>query len=272
MYQNSSNPYCTNCGRVGHSIKRCNDPVVSLGIMAFKFEKDEPKLIMIQRRNSMSYVEFLRGKYNKHNLEYVLTLINGMTNIEIEDLQTKNFETLWKELWVNNDNKLYKNDYYSSKDRCESLDLATLIGKKTQFHITPEWGFPKGRRNYRERDIDCAMREFNEETGVDESSLNILQNVIPIREDFIGNNNVKYRHIYYLSKVRESCKNIPLTINEDNPEQYAEIGDIKWLGEEEAIEHMRDDDVERKKIIRNVCLFLKKLNSNFYLKKIKLKI
>ena len=28
-----------------------------------------------------------------------------------------------------------------------------------------EWGFPKGRRNFQEKDYDCAIREFTEETG-----------------------------------------------------------------------------------------------------------
>ena len=30
----------------------------------------------------------------------------------------------------------------------------------------PEWGFPKGRRNLKERDRECAVREFSEETGL----------------------------------------------------------------------------------------------------------
>ena len=30
----------------------------------------------------------------------------------------------------------------------------------------PEWGFPKGRKNENETNLDCAKREFIEETGL----------------------------------------------------------------------------------------------------------
>ena len=41
----------------------------------------------------------------------------------------------------------------------------TLVKESQTNWLTPEWGFPKGRRNYQETDITCAYREFNEETG-----------------------------------------------------------------------------------------------------------
>jgi 8-oxo-dGTP pyrophosphatase MutT (NUDIX family) len=30
--------------------------------------------------------------------------------------------------------------------------------------LEPEWSFPKGRRKIKENDLDCAVREFCEET------------------------------------------------------------------------------------------------------------
>ena len=268
MYHRNSNNYCTNCGRQGHSIKRCDDPVLSLGIIAFKFINNEPYLIMIQRRNSMCYVEFLRGKYNINNEHYILSLIDGMTNKEIQDIKTNEFETLWDELWVNNKKKQYKNDFYTAKDRFNSLDLQSVIKKKTHFYETPEWGFPKGRRNYRELDINCAVREFSEETGLTEESISVVKNVIPIREDFTGNNNVRYRHIYYLAKIKSSHCDTELKLDPENLDQIAEIGDIKWLNKEQCLELIRDSDAPRKRIIINICSFLIKMNNNFYLNKL----
>ena len=40
--------------------------------------------------------------------------------------------------------------------------------------IEPEWGFPKGRRNNKEKDINCAIREFYEETNFDNQDYQIL--------------------------------------------------------------------------------------------------
>ena len=37
-----------------------------------------------------------------------------------------------------------------------------------------EWEFPKGRRNYMETDIKCALREFQEETGISKESIKII--------------------------------------------------------------------------------------------------
>ena len=141
-----------------------------------------------------------------------------------------------------------------------------IIKKKSEFYEYPEWGFPKGRRNFKETDVQCALREFCEETGLDADNINIFKNIIPVREDFLGNNNVRYRHIYYLAKIRESNKDIELYIDPDNSSQVAEIGDIQWLSKEECLEKIRESDGQRKVIINNLFSFITKLNSDFYLK------
>ena len=51
---------------------------------------------------------------------------------------------------------MFEKDFYN---------IESLINNSKTNWITPEWGFPKGRRNYMETDNSCAIREFNEETG-----------------------------------------------------------------------------------------------------------
>ncbi len=46
----------------------------------------------------------------------------------------------------------------------ETFSLADLMEETNTSWIEPEWGFPKGRRNNQETDLDCALREFKEET------------------------------------------------------------------------------------------------------------
>ena len=49
-------------------------------------------------------------------------------------------------------------------------EVFDIINKEVPIvYESPEWGFPKGRRNMHESDLDCAKREFEEETGIDES-------------------------------------------------------------------------------------------------------
>jgi len=260
------NTYCINCGRNGHNMRKCLEPVTSVGIITYKVIDGQLKIIMIQRRNSMCYVEFLRGRYNYNDLDYVVLLLNGMTNKEVHDLITKTFEELWKDLWVNTSNKQYKNDLSNSKYKYDRLNLEELLKRKTEIYEYPEWGFPKGRRNFKETDIQCGIREFCEETGLVETNINIFKNIIPVREDFLGNNSVRYRHIYYIAKIKESEKDIELNVDINNPSQVVEIGDIQWLSKEECLEKIRDSDSQRKVIINNVFNFLVKLNKDFYLK------
>ena len=54
------NVYCNNCGNKGHIYKHCKFPVLSYGIICFTNDK---YILMIQRKDSINYIEFLRGKY-----------------------------------------------------------------------------------------------------------------------------------------------------------------------------------------------------------------
>ena len=67
-------------------------------------------------------------------------------------------------------------------------NLETILKRSNTNWIDAEWGFPKGRRNYQEKDLTCALREFEEETGYNKSSVNIVQNIIPYEEVFTGSN------------------------------------------------------------------------------------
>jgi len=70
-----------------------------------------------------------------------------------------------------------------------------------------EWGFPKGRKKIKESDIDCAIREFCEETQLYKDDIQIDSKIIPFQEIFFGTNNILYKHVYYIAKiVKEDAK------------------------------------------------------------------
>ena len=56
--------YCNNCGNTGHYYWQCNKPYLSYGIILFKIFKNIPKILMVQRKDSICYIEFIRGKYD----------------------------------------------------------------------------------------------------------------------------------------------------------------------------------------------------------------
>ena len=63
---------------------------------------------------------------------------------------------------------------------------------------------PKGRRNYKEKDLECALREFEEETGISSLRLNVVENVLPFEETFIGTNHKSYKHKYFLAYLNDN--------------------------------------------------------------------
>ena len=85
----------------------------------------------------------------------------------------------------------------------------------------PNGGFPKGRRNYQEKDIYCAIREFTEETGFDGSALNIISNLMPYEEVFIGSNLKCYKHKYFVGLIENNIK--PMFKFQDT-----EVSKVEW--------------------------------------------
>ena len=57
------------------------------------------------------------------------------------------------------------------------FQIDELINKSENLWHETEWEFPKGRKNYQERDIDCGIREFEEETGYKIDNFVLIENI-----------------------------------------------------------------------------------------------
>ena len=110
---------------------------------------------------------------------------------------------------------------------------------------TPEWGFPKGRRNYQETDITCAYREFIEETGYSKPEIEMITNMQPFEEIFVGSNFKSYKHKYYLAALKSD------NYESDNF-QKTEVSDMKCFSLEECIQHIRPYNLEKIDIIKQI--------------------
>ena len=276
----SFNNYCNNCGNYGHLYKHCRHPILSYGIILYHKCKDtsEIKIVMVERKDTISYIEFLRGKYSSiYNIKYIELLFSRMSSYEIKKINENDFDTLWNDLWIHTDTINYriKKEYNKSKSNFTSIKVGYKVNGKTinlkyfdnsikHKYISNEWEIPKGRRNNFETNKDCAIREFKEETNIDKSSFSIINNIIPIIEEYVGINQVRYKHIYYIGEADEE---IQLKINMDNKEQYTEIKDIQWLNEENSQSKIRDYDTKKKKIINNFFNFIKEYHKHVTLEK-----
>jgi len=258
---NLSNTYfCNNCGIYGHIFYQCKQPITSVGIIVYRFNETmkEYEYLMIRRKDTIGYVEFMRGKYNIYSNVYLNNIISEMTIDEKTRILTNDFDTLWKNLWGNDINTQYRSEEKNSREKFDQLkhgitvnnidySLQSLISYSNnivQWNET-EWGFPKGRHNNQEKDISCALREFEEETGISRLSINILQNLIPFEEIFTGSNYKSYKHKYYVAHM--PFENINETMY-----QTTEVSKMEWKTFDNAINSIRNYNLEKKDVLTRV--------------------
>lgn len=258
--------FCNNCGKVGHAFHQCKHPITSTGIIAFRKSTNTSKLeyLMIRRKDTLGFVDFMRGKYPIYCKRYLMNIINEMTQNEKKKLLSNTFNQLWNELWGGNIGIQYRGEEKTSKDKFNILrdegivcgavkyTLKSLIEESNTNWIEPEWGFPKGRRNYQEKDLHCALREFEEETGYPKTCLKIIQNVNPFEEIFTGSNYKSYKHRYYIAYM--DATNISL-----KPHQTTEVSKVDWKDFTQVLRCIRPYNIEKQIITKNVN---KLLNSN----------
>ena len=254
--------FCNNCGNSGHLFYQCKKPITSIGIILFTIDENSTiKYLCIRRKDSLGYVDFMRGKYNLYNKHHLLNILKEMTNYEQNDLIHKDFKSLWIQLW--GDKEDINNEYVLSNEKFLNLtngikfgndtcyDLKSLIKECNSKWKEPQWLFPKGRRNYREKDLDTALRETNEETGYNISDIKLIENLYPYEEIFTGSNFKSYKHKYYLGYI-----NYKKTLESHNF-QKNEISKMEWKNYEQTLNCIRPYNVEKKDILKKCNRFLK---------------
>lgn len=280
------NIFCVNCGTKGHIIKDCLNPITSFGIIAYKinYSKNDGlydlnyylknllygpdndlknydnypviKFLMIQRKDTMGYIDFIRGKYdfNTDDSDDILKKINvflsEMTLEEKKNLLTYDFDYIWDNLWINHNSKCYKNEYENAKKKFNQLNIPELIKNSNTYYTFKEFSFPKGRRNIHESNLMCAEREFQEETGYTSNDYTLIKDYPKIIEEFEGTNGIKYKHIYFLVKMNNNIK--PPSIDLNNRIQLEEVSNIGWFNIHECLYLIRPYDNIKKQVIQNV--------------------
>ena len=246
---------CKNCGNVGHLYKDCPQPIISSGVICYHKDIDgELYYLMIQRKDSLAFMEFIKGKYEPNDESYLKHLFSGMTYSEKEHLKkNQDFDIVWKAVWSQSNNKNTK-EYIDSKTHYEELiktnKLNTILQTALTHYQEPEWGFPKGRKKLQETYETCSLREFHEETEFKEEDIEIQKNIGQFTEIFFGTNNVLYKHIYQIAKFVGIDQTV--NFNPQNTQQIREIRAIKWVKYNEVLNHLRQYNNERIKLFKQV--------------------
>lgn len=235
--------------------KNINSNKIYLNTYIEKISK-EIQYIFIRRKFTYNYIYLIRGIYTL-DIENIINSINLLTNEEYQNILSLPFEDLWYNIWGDNINKSdFINNYEKAKENFEFLRNYIIPQIKHRINISyvePEWGFPKGKRNYGESNLDCAKREFEEETGLSSNDYTILTRLYPIVENVYGTNKINYRYIYYIALLNNNIEK--LTIKQNTIQSF-EIGDIKLSLADNISKLFREYNYDRIKIIYDLKLFL----------------
>lgn len=281
--------YCSNCGKFGHISRECSEPIISSGMIILKindkflksrlqnlnnkifideidnfnyrrlnnlkkinYYKDKIKFLLVKKKNSLNFIEFIRGLYNIKDNEKLDKMFNLMSIEEINKIKEKDFDKLWINLWKKTaKKKMYQKEYLDSMSKFNKLKdcgiLDNLLKIKSKFNST-EWEFPKGRKNINENYLNCAIREIKEETTLNKDQYEILNITNCFYDVFTGTNDINYKHIYYLSLLH-SDENIKIYDNK-------EIEEISFIDIENVHNYIRPYNKSKLELLNKIFLFI----------------
>jgi 8-oxo-dGTP pyrophosphatase MutT (NUDIX family) len=218
---------------------------------------------MIRRKDSFGYIDFIRGKYSPYNIEQLQHTINEMSVNEKKQIITEPFNKLWTMMWGTTSENQFRSEESISVKKFELITsgvyinnvkytLRDLVDKSDTAWTETEWEFPKGRRNPQERDLDCGLREFQEETGYSQDNIEIVENILPFEEIFIGSNHKSYKHKYFLAYMNEYKNQEKDDMVNLQNYQKSEVSKLEWKTFDECLKSIRPYNLEKKKIITNI--------------------
>lgn len=230
----------------------------SYGVACVRYNKNRnpPKieLLLIKKKCTYAFIDFITGHYKIQNKPHIQSLFNNMTVHEKTLIMNNDFSALWyyafmskpEALYYNNipgviitkENKRLLNDYIHKKEqytKLRQLNKGKLFDRmiRNSTNIDCIWEIPKGKKEYEmETDLDCAMREFNEETGLDKRKYKFWFDIRTFNSTDIDNK-IRWITTYYPA-VLNSKYIYKYTFNLDNPleacdARFFSLDEIKTL-------------------------------------------
>lgn len=190
------------------------------------------RVLMINKRFTYAFFAFVNHKFNMHDDNAIVELFNQMTLDEKLDVLSLNFTQLWYRIWLG---QCSSSAFYDANHKFHDhflIDngarIRRLMRRSRTLCANRVWEIPKGRKkNMRECGIDCAIREFYEETGIPRSAYHITRGTHEL--DFTEDG-VHYHVTYYIAiTLRDARQRIDIS----SPMQVGEICNMQWVSSAE---------------------------------------
>lgn len=137
------------------------------------------------------------------------------------------------------------------------ITLKHIVDTSKTCWIEQEWEFPKGHKDFQsENTLNCALREFKEETGLINQKLDVVTKYEPCKESFIGTDGKWYKNNYYLAHDISDLNSIENKSNVFNDFQKNEVSKVEYKTIDECLDCIRPYNTEKLTIINDVCSIL----------------
>lgn len=246
----------------------------SYGIILFrKNEKiNKYEILLIQKRVTYSFSYFVTGgyKFTKGHVNWteINSLLQKMTQEELMLIHTLSFDAMWCKIhFVKFDDSRFN----SSREKFNSAfiypdggDKLKELLRKVQANGELFWEIPKGRSQRDEPPLETAIREFEEETGIEKKYYRLIPNVSKIIS--YVSKNIEYEFTFFVAISSENrilndeqfTKTLPTL---KYAHRVVEVGRKQWMDIEKIrLIDQKNNFLER--IIKPALTIVKKHNKN----------
>ena len=234
--------------------------IASFGLILFhRTSGGKTKFLIYQRRDTYDFIDLMRGLWSN---EYRLReMCCSLTPDEKQRIRDYSFRELWDDLWIVHGSHIHLEGYERAFRKFEMAKTTIMASINLEVSVSPPsppWGFPKGKKNPHEKEFDCALREFVEETNLDISGIEIVEGKSYL-ESYKGSNGKFYSSHYFLAESPVELEINRVRTPSGCIRQWTispESADLRWVTTEEAFDIL---DLRKADILRKAEEFISEL-------------
>lgn len=212
---------------------------ISHGVCVFRHKGPEAQVLLVKSRTTTAFGEFTLGRYKWTDDKYLNKLFNGMTVYEKLLILSRQYQKLWYHIWAVDEPKHEEHRLYSFFLTCkgrydrftqrDNLKRLSMLISKTNHTMEVGWGIPKGRQEKKETELDTALRELHEETGLQASDIKVLNFNEPMESSNTSGETTYICKYYTAVSTSDTAVNINFGESEINGVQWFNLSDIKKI-------------------------------------------
>lgn len=193
------------------------------------------EILMVKKRVTYHFLDFVLNKYDYNDINSITKLLSNMNIDEKLILKYMDFKKIWFKAWLEdienpNIELMRLRKYHKFENKFKEM-LAKIKAPKfiellnITSHNDNMWEIPKGKKlNRHEKTLNCAIREFSEETNYNINNVKIIDNkMISVKKNV---KNILYIFNYYIGY---SLQDFNITNIKKPIDKIKEISDVKWL-------------------------------------------